>query len=465
YDVDGVISTAIMVEFFNDLGIEVNYIIPNRFEHGYGLSPKILDSIYDGLIITVDNGISAFEAGDICKERGIDLIITDHHTVSDKLPNAYAIVNPKQANCKFPYKEICGAQVAWYLCAMIKKELQADINMMKFFDILSLAIVADIMPMRSLNQTMVKRGLKELEKSQRPSIVVLREQFKLIKINEEDIGFKIAPLINCAGRMEDATIALEFILSYDTFEANETCQYLVELNDRRKLEQLNIYEESKLQVEDADNVVLVASENWNEGIIGIVASKLSEKYKKPAFVFSITNGKAKGSSRSENIHLYDLINKSKSPLIGFGGHKGAAGMSLESSNLLEFKELLNKNILTMENVELDNVQINSIGILPLEQISSELYSMINSFRPYGLENKMPIFEFRDVTILDCKKMGKNKEFTKLVVFNGIVKIEVVIFIDFEDVDINTNISFLATIGKNEFRGNTSYNLMFKELIS
>ena len=136
YDVDGVVSTAIMVEFFNCLGIEVNYIIPNRFEHGYGLSPKILDDIYDGLIITVDNGISAFEAGEICASRGLDLIITDHHTVGDTLPKAYAIVNPKQDDCQFPFKDICGAQVAWYLCAMVKKELQADVNMMRFFKLI-----------------------------------------------------------------------------------------------------------------------------------------------------------------------------------------------------------------------------------------------------------------------------------------------------------------------------------------
>jgi len=220
YDVDGVTSTAIMVSFFSALGVEINHIIPNRFEHGYGLSPIILEQIYDGIVVTVDNGISAVESARICKEKGLDLIITDHHTVGDVLPDAYAIVNPKQEDCPFPFKEICGAQIAWYLCASIKKELNFKYNLMELFDLLSLAIVADIMPMVSLNKTMVKAGLQYIETSQRPAMIVLRERYGLKTVTEEDIGFKIAPLINCAGRMADPSIALEFLLSFDTIEAN-----------------------------------------------------------------------------------------------------------------------------------------------------------------------------------------------------------------------------------------------------
>ena len=290
YDADGVTSTAIMVEFFTKaIGIEVNYIIPNRFEHGYGISKNIMDLIYDGIVITVDNGISANEAADICKQRGIDLIITDHHTCGDILPDAFAIINPKQEDCTFPFSEICGANVAWYLCANIKKELKLNYNLMELFDLLTIAIVADIMPMVSLNKTIVKRGLKELAISSRPSIVALRERFGFINLTEEDIGFKIAPLINCAGRMEDASIALEFLLSYDVYEASENLDYLIELNDRRKKEQLDIFEDAKTKVDTSGDVIVVARPDWNEGIIGIVASKLCDKYKKPAFVSTKTS--------------------------------------------------------------------------------------------------------------------------------------------------------------------------------
>ena len=464
YDVDGITSTTIMVQFFAALGVEINYIIPNRFEHGYGLSPKILEQIYDGLIITVDNGITAFEASEICKSRGLDLIITDHHTVSDKVPFAYAIINPKQSDCEFPFSDICGAQVAWYLCASIKKALKFDYNLMELFDILALAIVADIMPMISINKTMVKAGLKALQTSQRPAIVAIKQRYGLTTITEEDIGFKIAPLINCAGRMSDPIVALEFLLSYDEYEANEQLDYLVELNEQRKIDQLQIFTEAKEQVLHNDDVVIVASDKWNEGIIGIVASKLCEKYKKPAFVFAIKGSIAKASSRSNSsTHLYNLISTCSELLEGYGGHKQAAGLSLNTNNLDKFKELINKNIKIMPKEE-DDISSNSIGEFSLNHVNDVVYNMIESFRPFGFENPYPIFTFSNIKVLDLSKMGKNKEFTKLVVGDSEVNIEVVIFIDFDGVNIGDNINFTATISKNEFRGNVKYNLMLKELL-
>ncbi|MEA2018085.1 MAG: single-stranded-DNA-specific exonuclease RecJ, partial [Campylobacterota bacterium] len=465
YDVDGISSTTIMVEFFSALGVEINYIIPNRFEHGYGLSPKILEQIYDGLVITVDNGITAFEAADICKSRGLDLIITDHHTVSDKLPYAFAIINPKQNDCKFPFSDICGAQVAWYLCASVKKALKFDYDLIKLFDILALAIVADIMPMVSLNQTMVKAGLKVLQNSQRPAIVAIKQRYGLNIITEEDIGFKIAPLINCAGRMSDPSIALEFLLSYDTQEANTQLDYLVELNEQRKQDQLQIFTEAKMQVDTSSDVIVVASENWNEGIIGIVASKLCEKYKKSAFVFTIKGLIAKASSRgTADTHLYNLIDSCSELLNGFGGHKQAAGLSLDTNKLEKFKKLINKNIKLMPK-QIEDISTNSLGKFSINDVSEIVYNMIESYRPFGITNPYPLFTFSNMNILSIVKMGKNKEFTKLVVGDNVSNIEVVIFVDFDDVNIGDIINFTATISKNEFRGDVKYNLMFKELLS
>ena len=464
YDVDGVVSTAIMVEFFSALGVEINYIIPNRFEHGYGLSPKIMDLIYEGLIITVDNGISAIEAANIAKRRGLDLIITDHHTIPDILPDAYAIIDPKQEDCHFPFEEICGAQVAWYLCASIKKELNFQYNLMQLFDLLCLAIVADIMPMVSLNQTMVRAGLKALATSQRPAILSLKQRYSLDKFTEEDIGFKIAPLINCAGRMSDPSVALEFLLSFDTYEADTQLDYLIELNEQRKQDQLKIFTESKMQVDETDKVIVVASKDWNEGIIGIVASKLCEKYKKPSFVFTINDKTAKASSRStSSVDLYTLIDSCKDLLLGFGGHKQAAGLSLETSNLEQFKQTINKNIDDLPK-EPEDMSSYSIGEYNIDLVDDRVFNLIESYRPFGQNNPYPIFAFRDLKVLSVTKMGKNKEFTKLVVSNGRSSLEVVIFIDFEDVQIGDNISFTATISKNEFRGDIKYNLMFKELL-
>ena len=464
YDVDGISSTTIMVEFFTALGIEINYIIPNRFEHGYGLSPKILEQIFDGLIITVDNGITAFEASEICKNRGLDLIITDHHTVSDKLPIAYAIVNPKQSDCDFPFKDICGAQVAWYLCASIKKALNFEYNLMNLFDILALAIVADIMPMISINQTMVKAGLKALENSNRPAIIAIKQRYGLTNISEEDIGFKIAPLINCAGRMSDPSVALEFLLSYDDFEANGQLDYLIELNEQRKQDQHQIFLEAKSQVNIEDDVIVVSSENWNEGIIGIVASKLCEKYKKPAFVFTIKGDISKASSRStSNTHLYNLIDSCSDVLNGFGGHKQAAGLSLDTKNLDSFKNLINQNIKVMPEEELDR-SCDSLGQFTINKVNEIVYNLIESYRPFGHTNPYPIFTFSNAEVISVTKMGKNKEFTKLIVGDGIYSIGVIIFVDFDDVIVGDRIDFTATISKNEFRGEVKYNLMFKELL-
>jgi len=464
YDVDGVTSTAIMVSFFTALGIEINHIIPNRFEHGYGLSPIILQQIYEGVVITVDNGISAVESAKICKDRELDLIITDHHTVGDVLPDAFAIVNPKQSDCPFPFKEICGAQIAWYLCASIKKALKVDYNLMELFDLLSLAIVADIMPMVSLNKTMVKAGLKSLQNSQRPAIVALRQRYDLKVITEEDIGFKIAPLINCAGRMADPSIALEFLLSFDEFEANMQLDYLIELNESRKEDQLKMFTEAKQQVRVDDKVVVVASEKWNEGIVGIVASKLCEKYKKPAIVFSINGDVSKASCRStSDVNLYELVKSCSSLLNGFGGHKQAAGLSIDTDKLEQFQQEINININYLEVLEEDR-STHSLGNFGITNVTDTAYNLIESFRPFGSTNPYPIFSFKDLQILTVSKMGKNKEFTKLVVGNNVSSIEVIIFVDFEDVLVGDKISFNATISKNEFRGEVKYNLLFKELI-
>ncbi len=465
YDADGVVSTAIMVEFFTKaIGIEVNYMIPNRFTHGYGISSKILEDIYDGIIITVDNGISAVEAAQICKTRGLDLIITDHHTVGVSIPDAYAIVNPKQDDCEFPFSDICGANVAWYLCANIKKELGLDFNLMAFFDLLTIAIVADVMPMKSLNKTIVKRGLQELSNSKRPAIVAIRERFNLKTLSEEDIGFKIAPLINCAGRMEDATIALEFLLSFDEYEANEQLDYLIELNENRKKEQLFIFEEAKQKTYSNDNVIVVHSDSWNEGIIGIVAAKLCEKYKKPSFVFKQNGLTLKGSARGNgDINLHTLLTKVSHLLVGYGGHKGAAGLSLKIGNFEKFKEEINKayNLVPKEE---NYISSEYLCEMELDLIGRELFDLINSFRPFGLENTLPVFKFSNLLVKESRTIGKNKEYKKLILTDGQKTIETLVFVDIDEILEGTKVDILATIDKNEFRNETTYNLLLKEIL-
>ena len=462
YDVDGVVSTTIIVDFFRRIGIDVNYIIPNRFEHGYGLSPKIVDMINEGLVITVDNGISACNAAQRLKEKNIDLIITDHHTVGTEIPKAYAIVNPKQSDCTFPFKDICGAQVAWYLCAAIKKEINANVNLQEFFDLLCVAIIADIMPMTSLNYTMVRYGLKQIKTSNRPAFIKINEMMQKEIYISDDVGFTIAPKINSAGRMDDASVALSFLLSKNSYEANDALQMLEELNCYRKTLQEEISQKADKATNKEDNAVVVWGEGWHEGVIGIVASKLSNSYKKPAFIFSVKDGIAKGSARANaNINLHSVISQTSDLLIAFGGHKNAAGLSIEEKNLEEFKERINE-ILNIEPEEL-HIEHNVLGELDVSDVDIDFLDIIEQFEPYGLENHRPIFKISQSKVLKSQLFGRDKNHLKLTLnSNGFV---------FEALWFNTDRKILAdyidlvvSVNKNEFRGQINPQFLIQDIL-
>lgn len=462
YDVDGVISTTIMLDFFEAINVKVNHIIPNRFEHGYGLSTKIVDLINDGLVITVDNGISAYEASIKLKEKNIDLIITDHHTVGDKLPLAYAIVNPKQIDCNFEFKDICGAQVAWYLCAAIKKELDYKVNMGDYLDLLCIAIIADIMPMTTLNYTMVKQGLKKFKNSTRIALKKFNEIISKQTILSDDIGFLIAPKLNSAGRMDDASIALEFLLSKNYSQADEALSLLEELNNFRKSLQEEISKKADFISNKNDNAVIVWGENWHEGVIGIVASKLSNTYKKPAFIFSIHNKIAKGSARANSdINLYDLINKTSHLLLGYGGHKNAAGLSLKVENLEEFKLIINNELEKFK----DKLHIEPItlGELDISSVDLEFLSIIEEFEPYGLENDRPLFKVSNTTLIKCDLIGKDKNHLKLTLNNDGIVFEAFKFND-SNTQLPKNLDLIISVSKNEFRGEISPQFLIQEII-
>ncbi|MCB9097673.1 MAG: single-stranded-DNA-specific exonuclease RecJ [Arcobacter sp.] len=461
-DVDGVVSTTIMLDFFKTINVKVNHIIPNRFEHGYGLSTKIVDLIDEGLVITVDNGISAYEASIKLKEKNIDLIITDHHTVGDKIPLAFAIINPKQKDCNFEFKDICGAQVAWYLCAAIKKEMNLDVNMGNFLDLLSVAIIADIMPMTALNYTMVKQGLKKIKSSSRQAFKILNEVMSKKSLVSDDIGFFIAPKLNSAGRMDDASIALEFLLSETSHNANETLSLLDELNNYRKTLQEEISKKADSKTDKNDKAVIVWGENWHEGVIGIVASKLSNSHKKPAFIFSIHNGVAKGSARANsNINLYELITKASHLLLGYGGHKNAAGLSLKEENLEEFKNIINTE-LRNQNEDL-HIEPITLGELDVSSVDLEFISIIEQFEPYGLENHRPIFKISNASLVKYDLIGRDKNHLKLTLNSDGYIFEALKFND-SNKDISSNLDLIVSVSKNEFRGEVSPQFLIQEIL-
>jgi single-stranded-DNA-specific exonuclease len=466
YDVDGVTSTSIMVLFFREINYPLTAIIPNRFTDGYGINANVLQRVDADLVLTVDNGITAVEAAQICKERGIDLIITDHHTPSDKLPDAYAIVNPKLKDCTYPFKEICGAQVAWLLLGAVKKELGVSVDMGQYLDLVALAVIADVMPLYDINRAIVQEGLKRMMVSQRPSSIIIRDFLHKQSISSEDIAFAIAPRINSAGRLEDASIALEFLTASTVEKAAKQFEILNDLNNIRKSTEADTTENALLHVSENDKIIVVAGENWHEGVVGIVASRLISRFKKPAIVFSIHEGIAKGSARSiGDVDIFALIHTQKELLEKFGGHKMAAGLSLHVSNFETFKSAINKEAQKLNPNDFIPKE-NILGELEGDAINFELLDILEKFEPYGEGNPRPRFLINNAQLLHVKLFGADKSHSRLGVrLKPYDKqtIEIVAFRQVLEVPEDKKITCSYTVSKNVFNGKTSVQLMLDTL--
>ena len=466
YDVDGVSSTAIMVDFFRQIPYPLEAIIPNRFRDGYGVSPNVLERIDADLVITVDNGISAVEAAKICKERGIELIITDHHTPGDILPDAFAIVDPKLSSCEYPFKEICGAQVAWLLLALVKKELNLTIDMKQFLDILAIAIIADIMPLIDINRTLVKEGLKLLMTSSRPSSIIIRDFLNKSNISSEDIAFSIAPRLNSAGRLEDASIALDFYTAKDTNTAYKQFELLGKLNDLRKETEKQTTLNAIEKVDESDKIIVVAGEGWHEGVVGIVAARLVDKFGKPAIVLSIENGVAKGSARSiGEVSIYELIKASEQLLTKFGGHKMAAGLGLLEEDIAAFRDAINVTASKLDPKDFIPIE-QTTGVLSTDEIDLELLNLLESFEPYGEANVRPSFLIKDAEVVSIKLMGSDKSHSRIEVrqFPHQRKtVELIAFRTVYKMPQDRKITCSYTVTKNEFNNRVSPQLLLNKI--
>jgi single-stranded-DNA-specific exonuclease len=464
YDVDGIISTSVVLEFFEFINYDIEYVIPNRFEHGYGISIELIkDKNYD-VIITVDNGVSAVEVGDYCQEHGIDLIITDHHLPPEQLPKAYAIINQKQKDCNFPIYEICGAQVAWYLIASLKNRLNVDFSLKAQLDLVSIAIISDVMPLNKINRTMTKEGLKLLNNTYRESIQIIKDKMSIKKITSETIGFFIAPKINSTGRLKDASLGVDFIRSKNKEQALSLFNQLEELNNQRKQIELDITQQAFNRVNQKDKVIVVWGENWHEGVVGIVASRLADKFKKPSIVLSITDKKAKGSARSiGNVNIYNILDKCKEHILGFGGHKKAGGLALKVDELESFKKSV--NLVALDIKEEDFIEDEDItGEIFLNHIDLRLLDTLEKFEPYGEGNPKLTFFMNKVKVQNFRRMGKNNEHIRFSIIDKRQNINLTCLKFRSDDDIRENqiVSFTYKLVKNEFRGTFSVQIMIEE---
>lgn len=426
YDVDGVVSCAILQDFFERIAYGISVVIPNRFSDGYGLSAALVERLECDVIITADNGINAIEAAEVCKQRGIELLITDHHTPQETLPDAL-ICNPKLSP-NFPEKEICGACVAWYLCGAIKQEMGLQVPMVEFLDLLVLAIVSDVMPLRGINWVLLKKGLEVLGQSKRVPLGLLKEYFKRYPLNAQLLGYYFVPLLNCAGRMGSAELAYRFLVQKDSREAFGILEELLGLNAQRKKLQNQAFLEAKADFMSQENFeklpfVLVWNEAWSEGIIGIVAAKLCEEFGKPSIVLTSKEGRLKGSMRSNSVDCMEVLGRLGEFLESFGGHLGAAGIGLLEENFEGFK----KALMAVEIKEdLGKAKENVLGILPLESVGVEIFRVLSEFEPYGEGNAIPQFATK-ARIISVKVFGGNH--SKLLLEQGGIAKEALVFFE------------------------------------
>lgn len=420
YDVDGIASSCIVEAFFKQIGYQ-NFIIkiPNRFKDGYGISTRMV-RIYDAdIFISVDNGITAFEVGEYCATHGKTLIITDHHkplieNSAEILPKAQIIINPNQQKCNFLQKEVCGAVVAWYLCAGIKIECEKrgisrakSVNMVDFTPFLALAIISDIMPLTLLNRTLYKLGLKRINADKDGVFVLLREEFgerfkdsEVRLADSQSLAFYITPLLNSAGRVKNARLAFKFLSTKNLKNARILLDKLKATNECRKRVTSEVFAHS-LECAIVRENVAYAVGAWNEGVIGIVAARLAERFNKSAFCFNLKDGALKGSGRAVGgVNLIATIQQSAGFLSHFGGHSGAVGLSLKYEDLEKFMDLFEKSLIFCESgAESSVIEAN------LNEINMEILEILEAFEPYGNANKM--IEFRSNAVIERTKIIKD----------------------------------------------------------
>lgn len=466
YDVDGVVSTTLMKLFFEEIDYPVEWIIPNRFKDGYGLSANIIPRILGtDLAITVDNGISAVYAAKLCKDEGIDLIITDHHLLAPEVPEAFAIINQKQEECTFPYSDVCGAQIVWYLIASLKNALNVKIDMMTYMELTTVAIIADMMPLQHINRAMVLVGIKALSKSTKPAIKAFLEHSNKTELSSEDIAFFLAPLLNSAGRMKDASYAVDFLSSMNIYDARVRLERLIEFNTLRKATEQEITQKAMLQVNHEDDVIVVLGEGWHEGVVGIVAARVARACEKPCIVMSQSEeGMLKGSGRSfGECDLFGIVNGCREHLEKFGGHQAAIGLSMQKSCLESFKKQLQKNYVN-NNYKKEEIDPEIVGKLHFSTICFDLTTLVKKYEPYGQGNTTPKFISKNIEILEVNTMGKEGEHLRFSFVQDGIVMQGVKFKTREVFDVGKKVDITYTVNENHFRGNISLQLMVDKVV-
>jgi single-stranded-DNA-specific exonuclease len=423
YDVDGITGTALLVENFRRFGASVEYYIPLRLTDGYGLSGDALRRAARAgakVAVSVDCGVSAVAEARLAGELGLDLIITDHHQPPDHLPQALAVVNPCRPDCVFPDKNLSGVGVAFMLLIALRARLREEgyfadrpePDLRQSLDLVALGTIADIVPLTGLNRTLVKYGLELLSRGGRPGIDALKTVAAVEKVSCGVVGFRLAPRLNAAGRLEDGAMGVALLLEDSPDRSLEMARELDRCNQERQLIEQQTLEQAVAMVEEnplpGKRTIVLAAEGWHPGVIGIVASRLVERYHRPSVLVALENGAGKGSARSiHGFHLYRALKDCAPLLAGFGGHQYAAGLSLEAGRIAEFSaafEAVAQRTLTEEQL-LPRLFFD--GEVQLEELLLEPVEELDRLAPFGAGNPQPHFVARKVRAMQPRVIGTN----------------------------------------------------------
>lgn len=451
YDIDGVNATYILLEGLERLGADVDSDIPDRISDGYGLNRHLVERAYKAgvdTIITCDNGIAAADEIAYGKEMGMTVIVTDHHEVPFdeqdgekryRIPPADAVMDPKQPDCLYPFKGLCGAAVAYKLMEALWESMGKDsADLDDLIENVAIATIGDVMDLEDENRIFVKEGLQMLRRTKNPGLKALIECTGIDKesLNSYHIGFVLGPCINASGRLDTAKRALELLRAGTQKEADILAGDLKALNDSRKDMTEKAVKQAEEQVEtttiSGDNVLVIYLPDCHESLAGIVAGRIRENYYKPVFVLTDAEEGVKGSGRSiDGYHMYEELNKCKELLTKFGGHRLAAGLSLPKENVGKFREMLNKNCTLTEEEMKEKVTIDME--MPFGCVTEGLVKELELLEPFGKGNTKPVFAARGVTLLGARILGKNRNVLKLQVqdVNG-CRIEAMLFRHAED---------------------------------
>lgn len=429
YDVDGVTSASILDRFLRKVGCKVVTHVPHRMKEGYGIHASAVEAAAASgakLFLTCDCGISAFDQVDAAREAGMRVVVTDHHTVHDELPSAHAIVNPHRPGSKYPWAELSGAGVVLKLCAGLTREIGWPVEMFyrNFLDLAALGTIADVMPLLDENRIIAYHGLQRLTDTKKAGLKALKQVTEISgAVTAYHVGFVLGPRLNAAGRIDDAALALDLLLENDELKAMELAKQIDVINSERRAEQTRIIEEAVAMVQekghDKRNVILVGHKSWHAGVVGIVAGRLVEMFRRPAFVATVGEDGIRGKASGRSIPKFNLAQalQALSPLLEGGGHAMAAGCSFEYDQIDEISLALHEyaaQFLTEDDFKI--VRTADLEVKASE-VSFEAVQQLRSMEPFGQANPEPVFVARDMTLTQIKQT-RNPLHPQLVLRNG-----------------------------------------------